>query len=142
MEHLLTEEWNHDTPLRNYFERRMALVEIDVLAAMALGLTLDELIMMYEIQFPVLQQNENDTWYDRHGRIVFTCSKGLIGVGVDRPTWNRIREMRPGETYTHTLTSELYAGQTITYEAPFTCCDRIQDYRTAWKHFEKYLTSK
>lgn len=134
---ILTEEWNHDTPLRNYFERRMALVEIDVLAAMALGLTLDELIMMYEIQFPVLQQNENDTWYDRHGRIVFTCSKGLIGVGIDRPTWNRIREMRPGESYTHTLTSELYAGQTITYEAPFTCCDRIQDYRTAWAHFEK-----
>ena len=133
----LTEEWNHDTPLRNYFERRMALVEVDVLAAMALGLTLDELIMMYEIQFPVLQQNENDTWYDRHGRIVFTCSKGLIGVGVDRPTWNRIREMHPGETYTHTLTSELYAGQTITYEAPFTCCDRIADYRTAWAHFEK-----
>lgn len=134
---ILTEEWNHDTPLRNYFERRMALVEIDVLAAMVLGLTLDELIMMYEIQFPVLQQNENDTWYDRHGRIVFTCSKGLIGVGIDRPTWNRIREMRPGESYTHTLTSELYAGQTITYEAPFTCCDRIQDYRTAWAHFEK-----
>lgn len=133
----LTGEWNHDTPLRNYFERRMALVEIDVLAAMALGLTLDELIMMYETQFPVLQQNENDTWYDRHGRIVFTCSKGLIGVGVDRPTWNRIREMHPGETYTHTLASELYAGQTITYEAPFTCCDRIQDYRTAWAHFEK-----
>lgn len=132
----LTEEWNHDTPLRNYFERRQALVEIDVLAAMALGLTLDELIMMYEIQFPVLQQNENDTWYDRHGRIVFTCSKGLIGVGVDRPTWNRIREMHPGETYTHPLTSELYAGQTITYEAPFTCCDRIADYRTAWAYFK------
>ena len=133
----LTEEWNHDTPLRNYFERRMALVEIDVLAAMALGLTLDELIMMYEIQFPVLQQNENDTWYDCHGRIVFTCSKGLIGVGVDRPTWNRIRKMHPGETYTHTLTSELYAGHTITYEAPFTCCDRIANYRTAWAHFEE-----
>lgn len=133
----LTEQWTHDTPLRNHFERRMALVEIDVLAAMALDLTLDELIMMYEIQFPVLQQNENDTWYDRHGRIVFTCSKGLIGVGVDRPTWNRIREMHPGETYTHTLTSELYAGQTITYEGPFTCCDRVTDYRTAWKHFEE-----
>lgn len=133
----LTEHWNHDTPLRNYFERRQALVEIDVIAAMALGLTLDELIMMYEIQFPVLQQNENDTWYDKNGRIVFTCSKGLVGVGVDRPTWNKIRDMKDGETYEHTLTSELYNGQTITFEAPFTCCDRIADYRTAWSHFEK-----
>lgn len=133
----LTETWNHSTPLRNYFERRQALVEIDVIAAMALGLTLDELIMMYEIQFPVLQQNENDTWYDKNGRIIFTCSKGLVGVGVDRPTWNRIREMKEGETYKHTLTSELYNGQTITYEAPFTCCDRVADYRIAWKHFEE-----
>jgi hypothetical protein len=45
--------------------------------------------------------------------------------------------MQAGETYEHTLTSELYAGLTITYEAPFTCRDRIADYRTAWAHFEK-----
>ena len=44
--------------------------------------------------------------------------------------------MHPGETYTYTLTSELYAGQTITYEAPFTKCDRVEDYRTAWEYFE------
>ena len=37
---------------------------------MALGLTLDELILIYNIQFPVLQQNEDDTWYDQNGRIV------------------------------------------------------------------------
>src|SRR5690606_16296082 len=34
----LTEEWRWDTPLRNWYERRMALVEIDVITAMALGL--------------------------------------------------------------------------------------------------------
>ena len=135
----LTSEWKHETPLRNYFERRQALVEIDVLAAMALGLTLDELIMMYEIQFPVLQQNENDTWYDRNGRIVFTCSKGLVGVGLDRPTWNTIKDQHPGETYEHTLTSELYNGRKITYEAPYRRCDRVADYRRAWAFFEERL---
>lgn len=135
----LTSEWQHETPLRNYFERRQALVEIDVLAAMALGLTLDELIMMYEIQFPVLQQNENDTWYDRNGRIVFTCSKGLVGVGLDRPTWNTIKDQHPGETYEHTLTSELYNGRKITYEAPYRRCDRVADYRRAWAFFEERL---
>ena len=141
----LTEEWNHDTPLRNYFERRQALVEIDVISAMALGLTLQDLEMIYTIQFPVLQQNENDTWYDQKGNIVFTCSKGLTGVGVDRPVWNTIRDLQYGETYVHTIDpkkSELYGGQQVTYYAPFTKCDRIADYRRAWAHFDNIFNNK
>lgn len=133
----LERKWSWNTPLRNYFERRQALVEIDVIAAMALGLSLKDLELIYRIQFPVLQQNENDTWYDTKGNIVFTCSRGLTGVGVDRPVWNTIRDMKPGETYVHTIEkSELYKGQQVTYYAPFTRCDRIEDYRRAWAHFE------
>jgi hypothetical protein len=139
----LQRNWTWDTPLRNYFERRQALVEIDVIAAMALGLSLKDLEMIYTIQFPVLQQNENDTWYDRKGNIVFTCSKGLTGVGVDRPQWDQIRNMQEGETYVHTIEkSELYRGQQVTYYAPFTKCDRIEDYRTAWAHFEKMFNNQ
>ncbi|MBC7389676.1 MAG: hypothetical protein H7329_10725 [Opitutaceae bacterium] len=134
----LTKNWQWSTPLRNWFERRQALVEIDVITAMALGLTLDELILIYNVQFPVLQQNEDDTWYDTKGNIVFTCSKGLVGVGVDRPVWETIRNLKPGETYEHTITkSELYQGKKITYHAPFDKCDRVEDYRVAWEWFEK-----
>jgi hypothetical protein len=134
----LSNNWTWDSPLRNYFERRQALVEIDVIAAMALGLSLQDLEMIYTIQFPVLQQNENDTWYDSKGDIVFTCSKGLTGVGVDRPVWEQIRNMKEGDTYEHIIEkSELYKGQKVTYYAPFTKCDRIEDYRRAWTHFEK-----
>lgn len=133
----LTNEWSWHTPLRNYFERRMALVEIDVITAMALNLSLEELILMYNIQFPVLQQNEDDTWYDTKGNIVFTCSKGLVGVGLDRPDWNTIKEMPAGDTYEHTITkSELYQGEKIIYHAPFTKQDRVEDYKRAWVHFE------
>ncbi len=152
----LQPDWAWETPLRNYYERRQALVEIDVLAAMALGLSLKDLEMIYTIQFPVLQQNEADTWYDAKGNIAFTCSKGLTGVGLERKRngktgalgWEDIRgEQLDANTYagaapTHTHTidpqkSELYGGQQMTYHAPYTRCNRIEDYRTAWAHFEK-----
>ncbi len=59
-------------------------MEIDVLVAQALGLTLQELQTNLPRPVPVLRQNESDTWYDATGRIVFTCSKGLTGVGLPR----------------------------------------------------------
>ena len=159
----LQEIWSWNTPLRNFFERRQALVEIDVISAMALGLSLQDLEMIYTIQFPVLQQNENDTWYDANGNIVFTCSKGLTGVGLDRrgtprqgiKGWEDIRGEEivdengvvmgykgTAPTHIHTIDpakSELYGGQQVTYVAPYTRCDRIADYRRAWSHFEQIL---
>ena len=46
-----------------------------------LGRSSEELITIYRVQLPVMQQYERDTCYDRNGRIVFTASKGLTGVG-------------------------------------------------------------
>lgn len=139
----LTKKWKWETPLRGWFERRQALVEIDVITAMALGLTLEELILIYNVQFPVLQQNENDTWYDTTGNIVFTCSKGLIGVGVDRADWERIRDYKAGQTHEYTIEkSELYQDKKVTYHAPFDKCDRVEDYKVSWKHFEGVFNEK
>jgi hypothetical protein len=53
------------------------------------GLTIRELIAIYRLQFPLMQQYEHDTWYDQNGRIVFTASKGLTGVGFPRKGTDR-----------------------------------------------------
>ena len=144
----LTPSWNHDTPLRNHFERRQALVEIDVLAAMSFGLSLEDLEFIYDIQFPVLRQNEDDTWYDQKGNVVYSVSLCKKGVGVDRATWNTIRGKQLSDniyqgatsSYIHTVPvekSELYGGEQVTYYAPYTRCDRIADYQRAWTFFEE-----
>jgi hypothetical protein len=136
----LKPEWCWETPLRTDYERRQALVEIDVLTARALGLTLDELCTIYHIQFPVLQQNERDTWCGQFGRIVFTCSKALPGVGFSRPEWEKIKNMTSG-TVTRTITDDTLPGgpreRIIEYVAPFDRCDRKADYATAWKFFDE-----
>jgi len=132
--------WQSNFSLRTDYERRQALVEIDVLTAMALGLTLKELQTIYRIQFPVLRQNESDTWYDRNGRIVFTCSMGLPGVGFSRPEWNEIKDMQSGAVERRIVDDTMPGGpieRTIVYEAPFDRCDREADYATVWAEFER-----
>ncbi len=138
----LTSEWTWDTPLRTDYERRQALVEIDVLTAMALGMTLEQLKTIYRIQFPVLQQYEADTWYDANGRIVFTTNRSLVGVGFDRKEWEgNVKGAPAGKVFPRTIKDDTMPGgeveRTIEYVAPFDKCDREKDYETAWKFFEE-----
>ncbi len=153
----LSQEWRWDTPLRSDYERRQALVELDVLTALALGMTLDQLKTIYRIQFPVLQSYEADTWYDAKGRIVFTNNRSLNNVGFSRPEWedakkapepiqrgeapwNGIMKDAPaGYVFARTITDDTMPGgpvqRTIEYVAPFDRCDRERDYETAWEFF-------
>lgn len=140
--------WTRDSALRTDYARRQALVEIDVLVAIGLGMTLEELINIYRAQFPVMRFYERDTWYDQRGRIVFTNSKGLSTVGLSRkrernsdtPGWEDVRDMKSG-TFDVTIEDDTMPGgpiqRTITYEAPFDRCDRETDYALAWDAFKR-----
>jgi len=115
------------------------------------------------VQFPVLRQNESDTWYDANGRIVFTASKGLVGVGLSRNAakgdaectihypdgrhqtaplgWEDVRSLPAGAMITRTVMDDTLPGgpreKQITYLAPFDKCDREEDYRLAWQEFTR-----
>ena len=154
----LTSNWNHCVPLRTDFERRQALVEIDVLTAMTLHMTLEQLKSIYRIQFPVLQSYEADTWYDANGRTVFTNNRSMNNIGFSRPEWENKNAVRPiqqgdepwdgimknapaGCVFERVITDDTMPGgpveRRIQYVAPFDRCDREKDYETAWKFFEE-----
>lgn len=159
---MLTPFWTRDCSLRADYDRRQALVEIDVIVAMALGLSLDDLRTIYRIQFPVMRHYENATYYDIKGRIVFTASKGLVGVGLPRKAkqgddvwglvtperhesdislgWEDIKDLKEGVVTRRILDDTVPNGpieRTIEYHAPFDRCDRETDYEIAWNAFEE-----
>jgi methylase of polypeptide subunit release factors len=120
-------EWTHGTPLRIAADRRQALVEIDALVALGLGLTADELCTVYRTQFPVLYGYDCSTYlYDANGRLVPNEVLSL---------WRKKGDALSVEECTATNP----AGNNYTYELPFTFLDREAEIRAAYAEFAKRL---
>lgn len=81
--------WTRDTPLRTEFARRAALVEIDALVAVWLGISADELVAMYDARFPVLQQYEENMWFDATGRRIAKAHQ-QHGYGQPKDAWKEL----------------------------------------------------
>jgi hypothetical protein len=118
----LTAKWSRNCALRTDYERRQALVELDALAALSLGISIDELCTVYRVQFPVLNQYEREKRYDQNGRLVppkvvkLAKEKELTRGSISHPD-----------------------DPSIEYTLPFDGCDREQDMRLAYAVFaERY----
>lgn len=131
-------EWKWETPLRTQLDRRQALLELDVIVTKALGLSLDDLLLMYRVSFPTMRKYDADTYYDQNGRCVFSAKSGESYLS--RKEWEEIKDMTEGEfkkTITETVFSDTPTERTIVYKAPFFKKCREDDYREAWAMLEK-----
>ena len=121
--------WNRDTPLRTEGGRRSALVEIDALVAVWLGMDVEALIAIYQAAFPVLNRYEEITWFDANGWKM---------AGYHR-TFGQIQ--KKGD-YEEMLDYNKSGGITKVpdgYTAPFSKADRVAEYRQAHAAFTARL---
>ena len=150
-------KWSRKAALRTDKDRRQALVRLDALAALALGLTEEELVAIYRVQFPVLRQYERENLYDQAGRLV---PKGVLdlakkhNIDLHQPlnvsTFKGLAEI-VGEVETATLgiaggiaweDPKMEPRMERIYPPPFTKCDREADMRAAYRVFQERLRNQ
>lgn len=127
-EQVMGTPWSPDVALRRAEERRGALVEIDALTALALGISADELATIYRTGFGVLYHRyEKVDRYDAQGRLV---PADIVKADAAAP--GRLDE--EARTWTHPQ-----SGRTYTFAYPFRGLDREADMRAAWQKFRDHL---
>ncbi|UZX02209.1 class I SAM-dependent DNA methyltransferase [Arthrobacter sp. CDRTa11] len=116
--------------VRRAAERRALQVELDVLTALSLGVTADELCTIYRTQFPVLRSYEQNDLYDANGRKV---------PGDMNRLYRKVGESLTLEerTWTHP-----HSGVEYVFEFPFQSFDREEDMRKAYAHFSGMMEAR
>ncbi|ALO97825.1 hypothetical protein SHL15_6801 [Streptomyces hygroscopicus subsp. limoneus] len=127
--HEVTQDWCPETPLRTERARRSALVEIDALVAVWLGMDADALIAAYRGRFPVLQKYEAVTWFDADGWKIAGNAR-TIGQRQTKESWAQFEAYRADPAN---------APVPDGYTAPFYKADREAEMRAAHAHFQKRL---
>ncbi|YCK40790.1 class I SAM-dependent DNA methyltransferase [Actinomadura sp. ATCC 39365] len=125
----VTPDWRHETPLRTERARRSALVEIDALVAVWLGMDADALIAAYQGRFPVLQKYEAVTWFDANGWKLAGNAR-TIGQRQTKETWAQF------QAYDATKDERLIPEG---YTSPFYKANRETEMREAHAVFKRRL---
>ncbi|MCZ7437732.1 class I SAM-dependent DNA methyltransferase [Micromonospora sp. WMMC241] len=126
----LERSWTREVPLRTERARRSALVELDALVAVWLGIGEEELLSMYRARFPVLNEYESAMWFDSKGRRI-TRDYYARGIYQSNNAHDQlIKYLDDSER------NPVPEG----YQVPFYKADRESEYRQAHAAFRKRLS--
>ncbi|MGP5589981.1 Eco57I restriction-modification methylase domain-containing protein [Corynebacterium variabile] len=128
-EEITGEPWTMDTPLRIAAERRQAQNEIDAIVALSLGVTADELCMIYRTQFPVMRRYDQEDYFDANGRKV---PKEISKLHAKRGGEETLTLQE--RTWVHPQSQAVYH-----FQYPFRILDREADLRAAYATYEPML---
>ncbi|WP_042280820.1 Eco57I restriction-modification methylase domain-containing protein [Nocardiopsis alba] len=126
----ITSEWSYSTPLRSERERRAALVELDALVSVWLGISADQLVAVYRSRYPVLFDYESNTWFDSAGRKVAAIYHAY-GYGQTKEDYLHLQKYLDKDDPTDTVPEG--------YSAPFYKADREAEYREAHAYFTEIV---
>lgn len=121
--------WSSAIPLRSERARRAALVEIDALVAVWLGIGIDELLAMLRSRYPILIDREEQMWFDAAGRRIAADSR-VFGHGQTKLHYEQLMAY---------LDDSQRNPVPDGYTAPFYKADREGEYRQAHAVFSKRL---
>lgn len=126
--------WTIDTPIRKAWDRQQAQNEIDAMVALSLGVTADELCMIYRTQFPVMRKYDQQNLFDANGRLV---PKEIVkaeekAASGSKGTPESLSEAE--RTWTHPQ-----SGVEYVFEYPFKPMDREAELRKAYAKYEAVL---
>ncbi|WP_413752559.1 hypothetical protein NRF20_11840 [Streptomyces sp. R-74717] len=126
--HTVGPAWNRNTALRTERARRAALVEIDALVAVWLGVSAEALVAMYKSRFPIMQDFDAVTWFDANARKI-AGNRYTYGFGQTKEHYEHLLAFQKKER------PEPPEG----YTAPFYKADREKEMRAAHAYFSARL---
>ncbi|WP_330322748.1 class I SAM-dependent DNA methyltransferase [Streptomyces anulatus] len=128
----LTSTWEVNTPLRTEYERRAALVELDALVSVWLGITADQLAAIYKSRYAVLADREAAMYFDATGRRI-SADPYAYGYGQTKQDYLDLLDHLENPS-----TTSPPAGHT----APFYKADRVTEMRAAHVYFQNRLDAE
>ncbi|CAL9425805.1 hypothetical protein SUDANB1_01941 [Streptomyces sp. enrichment culture] len=124
--------WEYGTPLRSEHERRAALVELDALVSVWLGITADQLAAIFKSRYPQLYDYEAATYFDANGR----------KIAGDFNTYGHGQTKQDYLDLLAHLEDPERTPPPEGYEAPFYKADREAEMRAAHAHFQARLDAE